>query len=79
MCEHEHKHCPRCNIVFECKIGSILLCQCTSVKLNEEELEHMRNQYDDCLCAKCMKEVKGEFHNNRFKEKIKKMFGINYR
>lgn len=76
MCEHEKKYCPRCNILFECKLGSILLCQCTSVPLNENERSYIREQFDDCLCAVCMNELKAEYHNNLFKEKLKKLFGI---
>ena len=75
MCEHEHKYCPRCNAYFECKVGSILLCQCTAVSLNENERDYMREKFDDCLCAKCMKEVKAEYHNNKLKNKIEKLLG----
>ena len=79
MCEHEHKNCPRCNATFECKVGSILLCQCTAVRLNDTERDYMKSKFDDCLCAKCMKDVKGEYHNNLFKTKFKRLFGIDYK
>ncbi|MEO6836996.1 MAG: cysteine-rich CWC family protein [Ginsengibacter sp.] len=76
MCEHEKKYCPRCRARFECKVGSILLCQCTSVTLTESESNYLHEKYEDCLCASCMKELKVEFHNNHFKQKLKKLFGI---
>ncbi|MEM6262472.1 MAG: cysteine-rich CWC family protein [Bacteroidota bacterium] len=61
MPKHEEKHCPRCGTLFECKVGSILLCQCTTVTLNEAEREYLREKFDDCLCANCMRELKEEY------------------
>jgi hypothetical protein len=75
MCAHEKKYCPRCQAHFECKVGSILLCQCTAVTLNENERDYMRERFEDCLCANCMKEVKAEYHNNQLKTKIQKLLG----
>ncbi len=75
MNKHEEKYCQRCNTVFECKVGSILLCQCTTVTLNEEERNYMRERYTDCLCAKCMQTVKVEYQNNLLKDKIDKLSG----
>lgn len=76
MIKHEIKYCPRCKHTFECKLGSILLCQCTTVTLNEKERDYMREKFDDCLCADCMKEVRAEYHNNKLKNTIKKLLGI---
>lgn len=76
MCEHEKKYCPRCDALFECKVGSILICQCTGVTLNAEEREYMGEQYSDCLCASCMKQVKTEYHIQRQNDKIRKMLGF---
>ncbi len=75
MNKHEEKYCQRCNAVFECKVGSILLCQCTTVTLNEEERNYMRERYTDCLCAKCMQAVKVDYQNNLLKDKIDKLSG----
>ncbi|MDV7140047.1 cysteine-rich CWC family protein [Maribacter sp. TH_r10] len=75
MNKHEDKNCPRCNTVFECKVGSILLCQCTMVTLNEEERAYLRERYTDCLCASCMQAVKVEYHNNLLQENIDKLSG----
>jgi hypothetical protein len=36
----------------------------------------LKEKYEDCLCASCMKELIIEFYNNLFKLKLKKMFGI---
>jgi hypothetical protein len=73
MSSHEEKYCPRCNAVFECKVGSILQCQCITVTLDETERDFMKEKFDDCLCAGCMKEVRAEYHNNKLKNKIKKL------
>jgi len=50
---HEDKTCPRCGQVFECKTGSIVLCQCAQVSLSREESEYILNRYAECLCAGC--------------------------
>jgi len=41
MRKHEQKRCPRCQALFECKSGSILLCQCQTVYLEPEHLEYV--------------------------------------
>ena len=69
--KHETKDCPRCNKEFECKSGSILLCQCQTVVLSPEQLEYIANQYDDCLCAKCLVEVRAEYNQLQHEQKIK--------
>ncbi len=61
MCLHEQKYCPRCNLQFECKAGSIHLCQCSAVYLNEEEKAFIAGQFDDCLCINCLHQLK-EIH-----------------
>jgi hypothetical protein len=76
MPKGEEKYCPRCNTAFECNAGSIHLCQCTTVTLNEYERDYMQLKYDDCLCADCMKEARAEYHNNKLRNKIKKLLGI---
>ena len=62
MPKHEDKYCPRCQTLFECKVGSINLCQCTTVQLTQEERAYLAKMYDDCLCANCMRALKQEFN-----------------
>lgn len=76
MPKGEEKYCPRCNTAFECNAGSIHLCQCTTVELNEKERDYMCEKFDDCVCASCMKEVRAVYHNNKLKNKIKRLLGI---
>ena len=55
--KHETKNCPRCNIEFECKSGSILLCQCQTIVLSSEQMDYIGAEYDDCLCISCLQEL----------------------
>jgi len=71
--KHESKNCPRCESLFECKSGSILLCQCQTVILSAEQIEYMYMQYDDCLCAKCLLEVRAEFNCMQHTNKLNKI------
>lgn len=76
MTKHEQQHCPRCNDRFECKIGSISLCQCAAVQLNDEERAYIRDRFDDCLCAGCMQAMKTEYGNSKLKRTIDQLPGI---
>jgi len=76
MAKHEEKFCPRCNRLFECKVGTILNCQCFSVRLNEKERDYLESIYDDCLCSSCMKAVRADYHNNLLKNKLNKILGF---
>ena len=73
MPNHENKNCLRCAIPFECKVGSIQLCQCYGITLTEEERYYMVENYEDCLCAKCMIEIRSEFHNKKLSGQILKL------
>ncbi len=75
MPEHEEKRCPRCNTVFTCCVGSITLCQCTSVKLDAAQRQYLSERHDDCLCAACMVEERRVFNINRFKARIQRLIG----
>lgn len=70
MACHETKYCPRCENPFECKVGSIVLCQCTTVTLTEAERGFMSSNFNDCLCAACMKEMKAEYHQKEFQDRL---------
>jgi Cysteine-rich CWC len=68
MCLHETKACQRCNTSFECKPGSITQCQCFEVILTAEQRAYLEQRYNDCLCKKCLIQLKEEFE--LFKEKF---------
>ncbi|MBI3188485.1 MAG: cysteine-rich CWC family protein [Gammaproteobacteria bacterium] len=54
MASHEQKQCPRCHSTFECKSGSIELCQCNQVLLTDAHRDYIHSLYDACLCASCL-------------------------
>jgi len=61
-CKHEEKNCPRCEKVFECKIGSVTECQCYGVALSSEERAFVEAHYnDECLCRSCLLELKSRY------------------
>jgi hypothetical protein len=61
MPSHEAKNCPRCNNLFECKVGDISHCQCSGIKLSVEERAFVEQRYSDCLCEKCLYELKNKY------------------
>ena len=69
--KHETKHCQRCGKGFECKSGSILLCQCQTVVLSPEQLDYIASHFDDCLCASCLLTLRGEFNAMQHEERLK--------
>ena len=73
MPSHEEKHCPRCQRTFECKSGSILLCQCQTVLLTPEQLEYIAAKYEDCLCSKCLLEARSEYNNQQHEQRIQQL------
>lgn len=61
MPSHEQKECPRCHVPFECKSGTIALCQCQAVELSPAQLDYIAARYGDCLCARCLYELCSEY------------------
>lgn len=76
MPHHENKNCPRCQQAFECKVGNIKQCQCYGIKLKNEEQAFISAQYNDCLCANCIRDLRTKYNENSFAVRIKKLFGI---
>lgn len=68
MCKHEEKKCPRCSSPFECKVGDVTHCQCYGIQLTPEERAFLESRYGDCLCRKCLLELKQR--DTLFKEKF---------
>ena len=59
--KHEQKNCPRCEKMFECKVGDVGNCQCSQIKLNLEEIAFIEELYDDCLCINCIYELRRRY------------------
>ena len=70
MPEHEKKQCPRCSAEFECKTGTILLCQCSNISLSAEQIEYVNSKYTECLCLSCLNELRTEFNSLSHHKKI---------
>jgi len=70
--KHETKNCPRCKTEFECKTGSVLLCQCQTIMLSDEQLNYINALYDDCLCIACLNALRAEYNLMQHQEKIQK-------
>jgi hypothetical protein len=71
--KHETKHCPRCEAEFECKSGSILLCQCQTIYLTPEQMDYINAQFDDCLCVSCLAALRREYNCRQHQLKIEKI------
>lgn len=59
--KHEIIHCERCRATFECKANSFTKCQCSTVQLTLNETQYVSENYDGCLCANCLEELKQEY------------------
>ena len=74
MSQHEIKTCPRCKSEFECKVGSVLQCQCQAVTLTAEHHAYIAERYTDCLCVTCLSQLRSEcnqaMHEARIAEVI---------
>ena len=73
MPQHEKKQCPRCKGGFECKSGSILLCQCSKIEMSTEQLEYTSTRYDECLCLACLNELRSEYNHLSHHKYIKNL------
>ncbi|SJZ34101.1 cysteine-rich CWC family protein [Sediminibacterium ginsengisoli] len=61
MPTHEQKICPRCKQSFECKVGDVAHCHCSTVQLTMEERAFTEERYTDCLCNNCLKDIKNKY------------------
>lgn len=75
MNKHETKSCPRCQTPFECKSGSIDLCQCRRVSLTDDVHKFINDAFADCLCASCLGELRSAYYQRQFNASVKKALG----
>ena len=57
MAENQDKKCARCGGMFQCKAGSIEECDCTRLQLHQKTIELIQQQFNDCLCFDCLKQL----------------------
>ena len=55
------KICSKCNVEFECRADDIENCLCNSIQLNNDAVGLIKNQFEDCLCVECLKEIENKF------------------
>ncbi len=70
MIRHEMKNCPRCGEEFECKTGSISICQCQAVSLTSQQADYIAARFDGCLCAGCLAALRAEYNVSKFSARL---------
>jgi hypothetical protein len=53
----ERDACPRCGAAFHCGVADTEPCACTTVRLDAGTLAALREQYESCLCLRCLLEL----------------------
>lgn len=61
MNKHEIISCERCGVRMECKANAFNKCQCNTVYLNLNEVQYVSENFEGCLCANCLNELKEEY------------------
>ena len=69
-CKHDQVACGRCGAVYECKVGSISLCQCTAVQLTENQRQYIGSLFSSCLCATCLLALRTAYNVNQHQEQL---------
>ena len=59
--KHEIIACERCSERVECKANNYTQCQCSQVQLSLNEMQFISENYEGCLCANCLMELKEEY------------------
>ncbi|MGN6163925.1 MAG: cysteine-rich CWC family protein [Flavisolibacter sp.] len=57
------KNCSKCGVAFSCQ-NETSGCWCESVHLSKEVLVKLKEAYDNCLCAACLKSFEVTEHAN---------------
>lgn len=60
------KKCERCNHEFSCRSDNILECHCIHVPISEKAQRFLKENFNDCLCNKCLTEVAAMFSRELF-------------
>ena len=63
MMHPEIKKCPRCGKNLECNNYNVLKCACVLVPLKAEARQVIAENYVDCLCVDCLKEIALKIQN----------------
>ncbi|WP_232541014.1 cysteine-rich CWC family protein [Spirosoma endbachense] len=71
--KHEHTTCPRCQRSFECRVGSINLCQCQTLTLTDDQRQYINSLYQGCLCAACLHVLRSEYNQLNHQKKVNQL------
>lgn len=63
LIKHEIITCERCRCRIECKANSFTKCQCSTVQLSLNELQHVSETFEGCLCALCLSALQKEYQD----------------
>lgn len=72
-CKHESVACPRCSRSFECRVGSINLCQCQAVTLTSDQRQYIDSLYAGCLCADCLLALRTDYNRLQYEQTLTKI------
>ncbi|MGV3508081.1 MAG: cysteine-rich CWC family protein [Sphingobacteriaceae bacterium] len=61
MTKHEIIPCERCRKRIECKANAFTKCQCSKVQLTLNEVQYVSENFEGCLCATCLLDLKKEY------------------
>lgn len=50
------KNCSKCGTKFSCKSDEEN-CWCMDYQLSKEQLDALKENYDNCLCEKCLAQI----------------------
>lgn len=59
----ENTNCVRCNTRITCLPNDISHCDCSKVSLTVEEYRYINSLHQNCVCNKCLEELKNEYHS----------------
>lgn len=71
--KHEQVGCPRCLQLLECRVGSINLCPCQTVVLNEAQRQYIDDQFTGCLCPDCILTLRTAYNRLEYDRAISKL------
>jgi len=52
------------------------MCQCSTVALVQAERDFIAAQYEDCLCAACLQDLKRVYHQQLHQEKLQRISNL---
>lgn len=64
------KKCAKCKAEFNCRHDEILECHCVQVPISAKAQKYLTENFKDCLCNKCLREVAEKFNVKTNKSEI---------